>query len=311
MKFISRLALVVTVAVVAVAAMQPAGAACPLPALINQNGADGTYGSIGSPGVGTVASLKGNFWACGFGNPTGAGADNGTWPSSSWLAGAPPYLNGDWGGDVGIDGCATTPPVTQPGKTVVALSDTDATGTDGYFMVACATKNASADFKFQDVIPGVLQMVPIPKTTIVASARAGTSVNLTLNHAAASGGVYGGDCVGTPGNACSSLLRGYKIYYSVVPRNAPAPSARDLAAWLPLTNETAIGTNSAGSVACPAVGSITDFDAYLATSLVFDSGFETGYVSGNSTVVQCGLTLADQPGNFKMIKKPKTPTRTQ
>ncbi len=49
----------------------------------------------------------------------------------------------------------------------------------------------------------------------------------------------------------------------------------------------------------------TDSDVYYAHSIVFDSGFETAYVSANSTRVQCGPTVAN-PNSFKLIdKKPK------
>ncbi len=302
MKLFSRLAIVVTAAIVALAAIQPADAACGLPALITQNGTNGSYGYIESPGLSSVSSFQGTFWALGFGSPDVVpGHDNGTWPARFWLA--PPdtrvYLSGDWGASPAIDGCASTPPVPQPGKTVVLLADTNADGSDGYFVAACATKNARGNYNFQDVHPFGLHSARIPRPIFVASARAGTALNLTLNHEAVVGGVQPGDCGAT-------LIRGYRVYSQAVPRNAAAPASRDKAQWTALTTESAIGANSVASIDCS-----TDSDVYLATALVFDSGVETLYVSRNSTVVQCGQTLADPPGSFKLLKRPRTPLPTQ
>ncbi len=302
MKLISRLAIVVTAAIVALAAIQPAGAACLTQGFIHQYGSDGTEGAISSPGLSRQSSFKGSFWALGFGSPDVVpGHDNGTWPSSSWLWGpdGAVYLLGGWGDDPGIDGCANTPPVPQPGKTVVLLADTNADGSDGYFVAACATKNDFEAYNFQDLNPSGLRLFQIPRPIFVASARAGTALNLTLNHEAVVRGIQPGDC-GSP------LIRGYRVYSQAVPRNAAAPANRDKAQWTALTTESAIGANSVASIDCS-----TDSDVYLATALVFDSGVETLYVSRNSTVVQCGQTLADPPGSFKLLKKPRTPTPTR
>ena len=302
MKLVSSLAVVATVAIVAAAAIQPAGAACLGTGFIHQYGSDGSEGRISSPGLSTVSSFKGSFWALGFGSPAVVpGHDNGTWPSSFWLIGPDEavYLEGSWNGDPGIDGCANTPPVPQPGKTVVLIADTNADGSDGYFVAACATKGFAEDYNFQDLNPSGLRLFQIPRPIFVASARAGTALNLTLNHEALAGGVKPGDC-GSP------LIRGYRVYSQAVPRNAAAPASRDKAQWTALTAESAIGANSVASVDCS-----TDSDVYLATALVFDSGVETLYVSRNSTVVQCGQTLADPPGSFRILKRPRTPTPAQ
>ncbi len=302
MKLISRLAIVVTAAIVTAAAIQPAGAACTVISLIHQNGSNGSAGYIESPGLSSVSSFKGTFWALGFGSPDVVpGHDSGTWPTSSWLFGFDffVYVNGDWSRSQAIDGCASTPPVPQPGKTVVLLADTNANGSNGYFVAACVTKNLAGDYNFQDVHPSGLRLARIPRPIFVASARAGTALNLTLNHEAVVGGVQPGDCGAT-------LIRGYRVYSQAVPRNAAAPASRDKAQWTALTTESAIGANSVASIDCS-----TDSDVYLATALVFDSGVETLYVSRNSTVVQCGQTLADPPGSFKLLKRPRTPLPTQ
>ena len=302
MKLVSSLAVVATVAIVAAAAVQPAGAACLGTSRITQFGSDGSYAPISSPGLSTVSSFKGSFWALGFGSPAVVpGHDNGTWPSSFWLIGFQygVYLDGSWNSDPGIDGCANTPPVPQPGKTVVLIADTNAAGTDGYFLAACATKNFFGDYNFQDLNPFGLRLFQIPRPIFVASARAGTALNLTLNHEAVVAGVQPGDC-GAP------LIRGYRVYAQAVPRNAAAPASRDKAQWTALTTESAIGANSVASVDCS-----TDSDVYLATALVFDSGVETLYVSRNSTVVQCGPTLAEPQGSFRILKRPRTPIPTQ
>ena len=171
----------------ACAMLLPAAAACPLPSLINQNGSDGNYGSISSPGQGDLASLRGNFWALGFGDLLGPGHDNGTWPTTDlgtpaggWLSGDPPYLNGDRGGDLRVDGCGTVPPVTQPGKAVVALSD--ATPWDGYINVSCAAKNASADSNFKDSLGGDIVLAPIPGIVELRCARTQVTVDYLLDH---------------------------------------------------------------------------------------------------------------------------------
>ncbi len=285
----------------------PAGAACPLPSLINQNGSDGTYGSIVSPGQGDLISIRGNFWALGFGNPTGAGHDNGTWPTTEpgppvggWLAGSPPYLNGDWGGDPRVDGCATVAPVTQPGKTVVALSD--ATPLEGFFNVSCTTKNASADFNFKDALGGDIVLAPIPRIVELHCSRPAGTVYYTLNLQALTGGIQPGDC-----GSDTPLVTGYNVYWRAVPLSSPPPAGRDRGLWNFLAGPTPLGADTTTSLSFMPYN-----DVHFAATLVFDSGFETAYVSGSTAIYQCPPILADPPSNnIRRIKKSDATPRVE
>ena len=89
----------------------------------------------------------------------------------------------------------------------------------------------------------------------------------------------------------SDVVIGYKLYAQVVARGAAAPQERDRqVGWLIPTGGAGtgnspipIGTASTIIVDCP-----DPSDLYLATSLVFESGFELTFLSENSDAVPCG-----------------------
>jgi hypothetical protein len=283
MKFMYRLAIVLAV-IGFVAASMPANAICALPSTFN-----GAYSALSSPlGAPDVARVRGDFWALGNGSGT-LRATNGTVPLSYWVRIYPDpapgvyYVAGDWGGDPLIQGCIQDPPTVQPAKMVYTIQEADAN--NAYFTVQCITENALANFDYSPN-GAVNPLVDIPKPTITNSVKAGNTVTITATATPPAGGVFAGDCAAT-------LVTGVKFYYKIVPRDTAAPATRDKSQWIALPGDNTID--------CGAV----DSDAYLATALVFDSGIESQLVSANSTKVQCGPTLATQPDNFRMIKKPR------
>jgi len=298
MKGILKLAGIAAICVAASAAMIPAEAACLGNYLLTQNGSDGSYTYIETPGQ--WAPL-GNFWALGFGNPTdnpNPGHDNGDYPATAWtLVGAGgPYIVGDWGSNNAIDGCAHDLAVTQPSDTVVALHDTSADGLQGYYMVACVEENPTANFNYNDELGGVnLVMAPIPKPTLQTGSSGAGTATVTLNIEPVGAGIYRdtGECTTNP------LVTDYQIFQ----RTAGAdPGDRTPAGggWTPLSAVTPIGQNTASHVLTCSPGQVV----FLATQLTYDSGFKSPVLSASKTGLSCSSTVADPPSKFKIIKKP-------
>lgn len=309
MKVISRLA-ALAVLPIAIAAALPAGATCNLPSQFASN----QYWP--SPGSNFAARVRGAWWALGQGNPASpGGADNGGWgpqdPSipggNLWLRNGGPgvYVGGDWALDTRINGCIHDPPNPQPGMMVIALTDSDggAPGPNpkGYFAVACVQENAHANFEFGAANGGAdLAMVPIPKPSITGSSRgpAGT-VDVRFAAPTIEAGVYtDGLCPAT------GLVRGYKLYAVVKPRNEREPISRlrtGPEGWIAASlAERPLGSTESLTLPCSGESAI-----WVATSLVFDSGFEGAHLSQNSTKVECSPNLTTKPNQFRLIKNPK------
>ena len=67
-------------------------AACAMQYEITSGGAN--YAYFVSPGQGTLTSMRGSFWALGFGQPAvGEGVDHGTYPPADWLYPYPVPVN--------------------------------------------------------------------------------------------------------------------------------------------------------------------------------------------------------------------------
>ncbi|HKQ62706.1 MAG TPA: hypothetical protein VJS92_15555 [Candidatus Polarisedimenticolaceae bacterium] len=292
----TTLALVAAALLVA-AASQPALALCGNAILFS------TTGYIRTPGVpdsagGVSPATVGVFWSLGQGNTAlGAGADSGAWPavesiggtSSGWVT---PSTAGAYIGYVPASGSATTwaadnrvdsCPSGAPDQTcmVAILQDSDATGRS-FFTVLVDQGDANGNFLFDN---GAGDLAALPKPHIVGSSRAGTTTTVNIGPTAADV---------TPGvvGSCASALpvvTGYRVYANIVPAGAPAPVNRNRAAgWLPVSPVTATNSPTSATLNCA-----TPSEAYLATSLIFDSGFELQYVGANSTRVQCGPNLAE------------------
>ena len=277
-----------------------------------------------------TAAFTADFWALGTGNPTlGAGDDNGAWGADQWFAyyALPTYsfyesaqIFTNWGAASAIDGCIFNSGPTgapDPGEecTCVLLLDQD--GTDGYYaMVANSTDAISDSYLTQpgndcNNNAGSIILKAIPKPTISGATwrdpAGGGDGNVELSL------VVSGD----PGNynldpaVCGDCgPTAYKVMMFTTGRGLAAPITREVASWTeaPLVGGgaqpalgTPLGTGLSVETACGG-----DQDVYLATMLMFDSDYNAGYVSGDSTKVECGSTLAD-PVNLRPRLRPGTP----
>lgn len=260
------------------------------------------------------------FWRTGTGNPAiGAGDDSGTFDVIAtggfyFQQPTPNYIRGGrifstWQ-PAGIDGCVG-------GTSCMCLLVTDQDGTDGSWAVLGGQSNPSfntnLDIGGSDGVANYapIKMVNQAAPVITASARNNTSfdVDLTVTVPAQTGGDY----ATTNGCACGPI--GYKVLQQVVARGATPPSNRDISGWTEPalagltvndaspgpqpTNGTALGSMVKVRSLCGA----SNTDVYLTAQLIFDSGFGTTHVSGNSTRVECGASLADPDD------KPTTPVR--
>lgn len=298
MKSTFKIVLITAAALVVVATMQPASATCPDPRIV---GSLAAYTYIQGPGTNTAESVIGNFWGWGNGQPAiGVGDDNGndkSWgnadPGINWIKGTGQiiYLAGAWSNDQ-VDGCVDNATTPTPKRTVLALADTDPAGLNGFFGVWCTEPDSGLNYDYASL--GNQVMIPIPKPVITSSSAVGGIVTVNVSAPDASAGVHIANA------SCTGLVRGYKVCQIV---GATEPTTRLASAWT-CGPEVPIATGT--TVAIPqGAGS-----AWLATQLVYESGFASGYVSGDR---QVGLgNLADRPGNFKHVKKPaKTNVRPQ
>jgi predicted small secreted protein len=259
------------------------------------------------------------FWRQGSGDPAvGAGDDNGIYDMIAtggfYYTGYPPssnyggylrggVLQGSWQ-PPGIDGCVEA-------SSCMCLLITDQNGSDGQFAIlggrSDATFNSLLSIGGTD---GFNHFAPIKLVTLNGPAITGSvrdsgnnDVRVDVTSAAPSGGVYTQD-----GCACGPA--GFKVRQMILPRGNMPPADRDAAGW----SEPNLGTGAPQGVT-PFGTSVnvlsecgtSDTDVYLATQLVFDSGFGTAVVSANSTRMECGPNIArpgarpqpqlDRPGN--------------
>lgn len=307
MKVISRIAIVAFVTLVVAASVQPVSAVCGNGRLIQSFGGGSQY--ITSGGLATATSVGGNFWALNTGNPTiGAGTDNGAdtptgnaSPDDNWLrfGGAGLYLAGNWATG-SVDGCIDTDASPAPKRTIVAI--TDSNPDSAFVKVLCQQADALANYNFGALGSTTMAAIPYPKV-LTSSRVVGTSVTVSIKSPSADLA----DAVLADASCPATLIRGYKLYTQTIPNASGAPADRARSAgWVlegaevPLAQDAPPLTKS-----CLAGESV-----YVARSLVFDSGFETAHVS-QSVRVPCDPSLADRPGNFKIIKKPGVQNRQQ
>lgn len=291
--------LALAAACVAVVAAPSAHAICGTPLTFGQSleNCGGGFCYVVTPD-GNVPS-SGSFWSLGTGNTgTGLGDDNGTFPVSDWCRAYGPgcYLAGDWGGDGRIDGCIDGK--IAPGKTVSVMGFQFGTVNAGVgYYAANGTSRNNAGSEIEVAASGqniVLQ--PIPTPTISGTLRNPTdfSVQITLSSPAL--GAYTSDAVAGP----SDVIKTYRVYKQVVPRDGTAPTSRDAGAGWVLAGTPTVGQPfTYTETACS-----TNSDIYLALGVGYDSGFSSQFVSANSTKIQCGPNLADPDRNFKLIEGP-------
>jgi hypothetical protein len=301
MKLISRLFVAMAVCAI-VAASIPAGASCGSPAFITSLCAGGGYLYLSSPGLGSSATLQGDYWALTYGDAPENVHDGGPTPASAFIFGDTPlmYFGGDWA-DPLASGCPhTTAGVVQPSRTVVSVTDVSADGSTAYAYVGCAEENATGDFSICDAHGGVgnvtVAMQPIPKPVIGSSARAGNDCTFNIDAVTLAPGTA------NVGAGCTNLVTGYRLWRKVVARDAGDVGGRDPSAgWTQLGGDRLLGTG-----ATDGVNAGVNSDVYYAVQLVYDSGFTSRLLGASSTRAHCGPVVANPGDDFKLIRKPRS-----
>ncbi len=285
-------------------------------------------GTPAPPPVSAAATVS--FWALGLGDPAiGSGTDNGSfdmiaagqfygygYPSSAYYPGGywqAATIDSTWE-PAGIDGC-----IGSGNCMCLLISDHD--GERGFWAVTGGESNANFNTVINqggsdgngNNLPIVL--VTMDKPSITGSVRQPNfDVDLTVKLAAPTAGDYTNDL-------CNCAPIGYKVLQQVVIRGNMPPTDRSLSAWSEpalaaggVQGVTAFGDGVADAgVTVRSVCGATNNDVYLTAQLVFDSGFATTVVSGNSARVECGPTLADPDDRPSRIRprsdRPTSPRR--
>jgi hypothetical protein len=269
-----------------------------------------------------VEDLEGAFWAAGSGDPlVGVGDDSGFWDVDEWAMvwsrvvcdpyigcvrlTTPPLIDGDWTVDPMVDGCI------GPGSgecMFVMLADQHAG--EGFFALLSAGGGMPFDLRGACQI-GVpfspdycwAALAPISPPGIDSLRRAGiSSVKVDVDAPSIedlAGGLY------TDRRCEGNAVVGYNIYQYVGEEDGVPPKDRRIGEdWALLTAEPVPpGESTALRINCRKRGT-----AYLAGSLVFESGFETPYLSANSEPVTCGTPPRHAPGSHESPFRPWSPT---
>lgn len=312
---INRLAISALVLLVAAAALQPAQAACPGAPGLNTissssasymfragwptgAGACYTFGCYEAP----LANPKGDFWALG----DGANNNNGGFPASDWVNVncIGPYSQGlycyypgafvstNWNASAAISGCVFADNATPGGEcTCMLITDDDGSTTYAALLGARMNDLGNTFFDQPGNAPLVLQPLPVPK--IAGAIRNETTLNLDSITVTIDAGELG--AVEYLKDMCNCGNTSFLVRGQLLPRDSDPPTNRETASW-PLLALAGGGmqtpTDSAASVDVESMCGGSDTDLWLATELIFDSGFETRTVSGNATKIECGPNLA-------------------
>jgi len=291
---------VVSVAIILLAAIAPRIHATCFARLFNSSNALG-YSYVYTPGVthgpdATTVSekMRGAFWMLGNGVPGSVpdqGIDNGRFEAIEvsgpgcfhygWVRGFPPYgayIGGpSWSSNMNIDGC---PDSITSGQKCMAVLLTDEVNGVGYFALLTDEADASQNYDFVQAINGPINLVPMPIPTVtgvIQLVALTVEIGVHTSFADLNGGLY-------LDVGCATVvdLLGYKIRYQSVPVGSPAPSDRSIELWTDATPGKIVPLSGPDSAVTITASCTSPAEVYLATSLVFDSGFETPHVSANS-----------------------------
>lgn len=291
MKVISRIAVLVAVALVVAVSVQPANATCALARLIG--GCNGTCNYITV--AGSPSNVGGSFWGMGGGNPApGLGDDNGLDTASGnadsaidWVKqyAGNYYLGGSWG-NAAVDGCVDNATTPSPKRTAVAYCGQ--AGGVGYALAMCQLADSGGNYSYW-LGEGSSHAVPVIPKVKITGANGRTSIN--IGAPAVSANLLALDA------SCTGVITGYKVYQQIRPTAAGAPQDLNPATggWTPA------GSNLSVLPTPPCAQGST---LWVAQSLTYDSGFESCVLSAPSSVA-CDPTVSDRPGDFKVIKKPR------
>jgi hypothetical protein len=250
------------------------------------------------------SGFDGAFWMLGAGDPAlDAGADNGAFPaldgpSAGWVRydvpGQPAFVDGSWAADARVDGCVGD--VSEPHCMAMMLGDQRAG--IGYFALLSDEADASNEFSFAQPAGASIGLATIPRPGINGSQLINpyTLRVASIVRTVPPGGLYLDD------PQCSAgTVVGYKVYQQLTPRGGTAPVDRTRDDGNPLTGwEVAVGGAGPSGEPLPinspttlTVTCYTAKDLFMATSYVFDSGFETPFVSFNAPRILCGNCAVD------------------
>ena len=339
MRILKRFTLAAVVMLVFAAVVMPAYAACQGTALIGSRpfaagAGPGSY--IWNSGVFTpdyagpayvyyapssdtppvTDNFTGFFWRLGEGIPAlGAGVDNGdyfayranaAYGQDGWFyySGYPGYtfyyagvVFGNWAN--GGDGCITD--LALPTCECIMFLDQD--GANGYFAIVGGRTTAGGDLAFAQPgsdgngNAGAITLEAIPTPNILGSVRDPATFDVTLQVSvdAPTAGTYIAD-------GCECGPTGWLMYQKIQARGAEPPSDRDVTGWdlmtLPGGGPQLLNAFGAAINVESLCGS-ANTDVYLATKLVFESGFSNAadgladFVSGDSLRIECGPQLAE------------------
>lgn len=255
----------------------------------------------------TPYEMTGFWWNMLTGVPAVAsGNDNGSWTitgdvdAGDWMfdvGGGRMVPFGTWGQTDKIDGCYSTQAGFAESVNIMAVFDQGA-GVGYHAAVGVMRTPWWADEWDYSLSEGGAHdgmdkpLMPIVKPYVVASDKNTVpgSVILTLDGLTVDGveGVYHDSLVSS-----ANIVKGVKLY--AINAAAP-PTDRTRAAW-----GTAVATYLFDGVDETVTLACASGTWYLAYSIVYDSTFESPYVSANSTPINCDPTLAE-PGDGKKFR---------
>jgi len=276
------------------------------------------------------SEFGGVWWSLGYGDPApGAGLDNGLFPSGEifpygtgcyygsgcggcyygsdcWLYFRyywPYYgaqISGDWT-DPRVDGCIDD----TPGADCMAVLLDDQYAAKGYFGLFTDLEDASGNFLFPGGSRTILAPIPAPGVAGVDDSGGRLLVTLDPTTIPPQGLKV------VPGVCDTGLVDGIRIHQQVMAPGVAAPvdRRRDDASssWHLAIGGAGPGGGPLPAIATPVIEATDCVDGgtlYLGTSLVFDSGFETRFVSANSMAVPCGVCqMIDADGDGSRIDK--------
>lgn len=251
------------------------------------------------------ADIESAWWGLTRGNPAIlAGADNGEY-NDNGTGGNQPWLYWNYGstGEFYVfcndtagntDGCVDVGD-NQTGD-IVVLAVCDPAGS---WAVTTGTEDPIEPTVFR------LQggpLLPTPGVTVTGSSRLSSTqhqINLTgpsldvLDNA-----YYPGPNQTTPS---SDVIKGVRVFTKTVARNAAVGADRRIAAgWVDTGVVLTPGGSGSITVTCA-----TNSDAYIGVAPVFDgtTPFNSGCVTAGPRLTQCGPTLAEPKGKFRIVDR--------
>lgn len=237
-----------------------------------------------------TAAFEGMFWAMGHGSTSDRlGVDSGSLRAlgrDGWLsapANHPAFLSTTWAADARIDGCIEKDVETPRCMAVLLMDQVDG---ESYFALLTKKRDSLGNYLFAQPDNAPITLVQVPRPTLLST---GTSTVTIVPPDVPAEGLY------LDSAHCGlSAVVGYKIYKQLVPRGAPAPVDRARENVGSGSGWKLAANGELGDAGSPLVSALTvplacsePKDAYLAASLVFDSGFELQYGSSNSDVIRC------------------------